>query len=295
MVSDTLSKSPPSPPTDKRVDCGTCSNCQDMVKYGGSHKKKQKCLLKLFTPEKKATADESAVNHMNSFSLILSRAYLQVTPDAKPEAKPDSKPEANPAAKPEAKPDSKPAAKPDSKPAAKPDSKPEAKSAAKPVAKPEAKLAAKPEANPAAKPAAKPVTKPVTKPAAKQAAKSSPSTLIDFLKPTILAKPSPKGTAPKQTSSPSVTTLLSGDPPHKSVSQAITNMAKQFVESLIPTAAAVSKSKPKDETGKDSEVKSNLPASLSKPFEVASVLESVGSNAVKQSSLALIAVSTREG
>ncbi len=70
MVSDTLSKPPPSPPTDKLVDCGTCVNCQDKVKFGGSHTKKQKCLLKLFTPEKKATAGESVVNHMN-FNFIM--------------------------------------------------------------------------------------------------------------------------------------------------------------------------------------------------------------------------------
>ncbi len=65
-------------------------------------------------------------------------------------------------------------------------------------------------------------------------------------------------------------------------------MAKQFVESLIPTAEA-SNSKPKDDTGKDSEVKSSVPASLSKSSEVASL----SSNVIKQPSLGFLTVSTR--
>ncbi len=66
-------------------------------------------------------------------------------------------------------------------------------------------------------------------------------------------------------------------------------MAKQFVESLIPTAEAMSNSKPKDDTGKDSEVKSSVPASLSKSSEVASL----SSNVMKQPSLGFLTVSTR--
>ena len=31
----------------KREDCGTCTNCKDMVKFGGPGRKKQKCALRV--------------------------------------------------------------------------------------------------------------------------------------------------------------------------------------------------------------------------------------------------------
>ena len=33
----------------KREDCGSCTNCKDMKKFGGQGKKKQKCIQRLCT------------------------------------------------------------------------------------------------------------------------------------------------------------------------------------------------------------------------------------------------------